>query len=182
MPEKQDPPPMLAAFLNVSLLRANPQDLPASHTVLAAALAAHFIVDVLNALVVVPWGAAIQAGAVSTVLLIAVTHTALLLRNLKERAVQTLSALAGCAALIDLIKYIALRLLVGDVSPGGVAQQGDLSPLLVAVPFEIWLIVVYGHIVRHAFAIRLALGVLFSLVYLTLASLIVMAFLVPIPD
>lgn len=172
---------MLVTFLNISLLRANPQDLPVSHTVLAAALAAHFIVEVLNALAVVPWAAAVQAGAVSTVLLIAVTHTALLLRNLKERVVQTLSALAGCAALIDLAKYIALRLLVGDVSPGG-QLQGDLSPLLVAVPFEIWLIVVYGHIVRHAFAIRLALGVLFSLVYLTLASLIVMAFLVPIPD
>lgn len=171
---------MLVAFLNIALLRANPQDLPASHTVLAIALAAHFVVDVLNALAVVPWGAAVQAGAVSTVLLVAVTHTALLLRNLKERVVQTLSALAGCAALIDLVKYVALRLLVGDVSPGGVAPPSGLFPLLVAVPFEIWLIVVYGHIVRHAFAVRLALGVLLSLVYLTLASLIVMAFLVPI--
>ena len=93
----------LKIFLDICLLRANPQDLPDSDTLMLAALAAYGLADVIGVLDIVSVGGAVLAAAVDTLLLVAATHLALRWRHLENRVPQTLSALAGCGALISLL-------------------------------------------------------------------------------
>jgi hypothetical protein len=157
---------MLATLFNICLLRANPQDLPASPTWLGLAIGAYFLTGLIGTLAGLDWANALKVAVVSTVLLVAVMHTALLLRNLKPRVTQTLTALAGSGALMRLIAGAALALL-HDVVP----------VLLLSLPFEIWAIVVYGHVLRHAFSISLPLGIGFAFLYMLFSSLVVLSFL-----
>ncbi len=157
---------MLSILFNICLLRANPQDLPASRTWLGIAVGAYFLTGLIGMFTGLDWANALEVAVVSTVLLVAVMHTALLMRNLKPRVTQTLTALAGCGALLRVFAGAALGLL-HDVVP----------VLLLGLPFEIWTIVVYGHVLRHAFSISLPLGVSLAFLYMILSSLIVLAFL-----
>lgn len=157
---------MLATLVNICRLRANPQDLPASNTLLALALGAYFATGLFGTVLGLDWANALTAATVSTLLLVAVMHTALLLRNLKARVPQTLTALAGCAALIRLVAGVAIWLL-----------HTAVPPWVLSLPFEIWAIVVYGHILRHAFSISLPLGVTFAFLYMIVSSLVVLSFL-----
>lgn len=157
---------MLATLVNICWLRANPQDLPASNTLLALAVGAYFASGLLGTVLGLNWANALTVSVVSTLLLVAVMHTALLLRNLKARVPQTLTALAGCAALIRLVATVAIWLL-----------HAAVPPWVLSLPFEVWAIVVYGHILRHAFSISLPLGVTFAFLYMIASSLIVLSFL-----
>ena len=87
-------------FLDLCLLRANPQDLPTSNRLLAAALVAHLLANVLTGLDSASPENALLAGAMDTLLLVALTHTGLMLRGVGARTRQTLTALAGCGALL----------------------------------------------------------------------------------
>ncbi len=157
---------MFATLINICLLRANPQDLPTSNTLLALALGAYFATGLFGTVLVLDWANALRAALIGTLLLVAVMHTALLLRDLKARVPQTLTALAGCGALIRLVAGGAIWLLYATV------------PLwMLSLPFEIWAIVVYGHILRHAFSVSLPLGVTFAFLYMILSSLVVLSFL-----
>ncbi|BAU46611.1 hypothetical protein SVA_0028 [Sulfurifustis variabilis] len=160
---------MLATFLRICLLRANPQDLPASNGLLALALLAHVAADVLSLRGMVDLRAALQAGVVDTVLLVALAHTALLLRNHPDRARQTLTALAGCGALLTLLSHAAVTL-----------AQPIVAPPVTALPFIVWFVLVYGHILRHALSIGFGLAAGFGLAYLFVSVLVTSAFL-PIP-
>lgn len=157
---------MLATLVNICRLRANPQDLPASYTLLALAIGAYFATGLFGAVLGLDWANALTAAVISTLLLVAVMHTALLLRNLKARVPQTLTALAGCAALIRLVAGVAIWLL-----------HAAVPPWALSLPFEIWAIVVYGHILRHAFSVSLPLGVTFAFLYMIISSLVVLSFL-----
>ena len=161
---------MFSTFLNICLLRANPQDLPTSTSLLILALLAHFAVEMLTAFGKVPLWNAFFSSAASTLLLVAVIHTALLLRNLQVRVKQTLTALAGCGAGLILLAFLAISLL-----------HTQLPLWLVGLPFLIWLLVVYGHILRHAFSISFGLAIAVSVLYRTVAEVIKLSFLVGSP-
>lgn len=160
---------MLATFLRICLLRANPQDLPASNGLLASALLAHALADALSLWGMVEPRAALRAAVIDTVLLAALAHTALLLRNLGERARQTLAALAGCGALLTLLSHAAVTL-----------AQPLVAPPVTALPFIAWFVLVYGHILRHALSIGFSLAAGFGLAYLLISVLVTSAFL-PLP-
>lgn len=155
-------------FLNLCLLRANPQDLPATTAVMALALLAHFFADVVSVLDVASWRNAVAAGAVDTVLLAALTHVALMLRRLEARVKQTLTALAGCGAALALITAGAVALLVPT-----------LPWWAVWTPFLLWYLAVFGHILRHAFDIPFVAGIAAGVLYLLLSIGVTGGFLNP---
>jgi hypothetical protein len=149
---------LLKIFLDISLLRANPQELPASDTVMLAALAAYALADVVGVLDIVSVGGAALAAAVDTLLLVAATHLALRWRHLENRFTQTLSALAGCGALISLLAWAAAGLV-----------PARFPAEWVWAPFLIWYTLVLGHVLRHALSIPLVAGVTASILYLILS-------------
>ncbi|MFP5348809.1 MAG: hypothetical protein ACLGHO_03075 [Gammaproteobacteria bacterium] len=144
-------------FARLLVLRANPQDLPADARVLAIALAAHVIADVLALLDTMALAPALFAAALDTVLLVALAHTALLLRGFGARALQTIAALAGTGALLSLLHWLLSSALLFD------------SPLVLGLPFLGWFLAVYAHILREALSISYAAALGASLVYIILS-------------
>ncbi|OGI47822.1 MAG: hypothetical protein A2151_01300 [Candidatus Muproteobacteria bacterium RBG_16_65_34] len=159
---------MLATFLRICLLRANPQDLPASAALPAAALLVHLAVDVLTALDMLPLERALQAGFADTVLLAAFAHAGLTLRRLENRLRQTLAALAGCGAALGLAAYAALGLL-GEAIPAG----------FIWAVYLLWYLAVFSHILRHALSLSLPAAAAVAFLYVTLSATVSGVFLVP---
>jgi hypothetical protein len=149
---------LLKTFAGICLLRANPQDLPASNALLLAVLVAYGLADVIGVLDTLPVGNAMLAAAVDSLLLVAATHLALRWRNVVSRFTQTLSALAGCGALLSFIAWTTAAL-----------SREWLPPSWVWALFLAWYALVFGHVLRHALSITLAAGVAVSLFYLILS-------------
>lgn len=141
-------------FADLLWLRANPQDVPYSHTLLGLALVAHAAADTVGALDWLPLGSALAAGVLDTLLLVAFVHTLLLLRNRGTRAVQTLSALAVTGAVLGL----------GVWGLTGLAPEGWPAWWL-WLPFLAWYLAVFAHVLKQAIEIpapaALALGILY---------------------
>jgi len=149
---------LLKIFTDICLLRANPQDLPTSRFLMFAALIAYGLADVIGILDTLPMETAMLAAAVDTLLLIAVTQLALRFRNAANRLPQTLSALAGCGALLSMMAWASASL-----------TQAWLPPGWVWGPFLLWYIFVYGHVLRHALSLTLPVAVAVSLLYIILS-------------
>src|SRR5882672_5291477 len=90
-------------LLRICLLRADPQNLPTSALLTALTLAAYCATDVAVALETVPLTSALAAAAADTLLIGALTYTALSLCRLGARWQQTLTALAGSGALLAIM-------------------------------------------------------------------------------
>lgn len=147
----------LNLFARLVVLRANPQDLPADPRVLGAALGAHVAADVLALLDSAPLAQALFAALLDTVLLVALAHTALLLRGFGARAMQTIAALAGAGALLSLLHWLLANALAA------------VPPLMLGLPFLAWFLVVYAHILREALSIARPAALGASLLYVILS-------------
>jgi hypothetical protein len=160
----------LKIFLGICLLRANPQDLPTSNRLMLAALVAYGLADVIGVLDMLSLDSAVLAAAVDTLLLIVATHVALRWRNAVIRFPQTLSALAGCGALLSLLAWAA----------AGLTREW-LPPPWVWAPFLLWYTLVFGHILRHALSLAMPAGVAVSLLYIILSMGVTGLFVNPAP-
>lgn len=158
---------VLATLLNICLLRANPQDLPTSNVLVGLALAAHFLANVLTGLDEASFQNSLIAGAMDTLLLVALTRTGLMLRNLRERTRQTLTALVGAGALLAVAAWTAVTV------TGMVTER----VWIVWLPFLFWFLAVYGHILRHAFNVTPGVGLLLATGYVLLSLMVTGPFL-----
>lgn len=159
---------MLKGLIDICLLRANPQDLGASRTAMQSAIFAYAVAGMVGVLDVLTWEKALAATLVDTLLLVGATHLALQWRRVPQRVTQTLTALAGCGALLSLL---ALGI--------AWATRGWLRPEWVWAGFLLWYTLVFGHVLRHALSIPMAAGVGASLVYLILSMSVTGLFLNP---
>ncbi|OGI37069.1 MAG: hypothetical protein A2V91_05700 [Candidatus Muproteobacteria bacterium RBG_16_64_10] len=156
-------------FLDLCLLRANPQDLPVSNRLLAAALAAHLLANVLSGLDSASPENALLAGAMDTLLLVALTHTGLMLRGVGARTRQTLTALAACGALLTFAAWGAVTL----------AETVTAHAWVAWLPFLFWFLAVYGHILRNALNVSLGVALALSAGYVLLSLAVTGPFLLP---
>jgi hypothetical protein len=161
---------LLKTIIDICFLRAAPQDLPVSRSVMLGALVVYATAGVLGVLDVLTLENAIVAAAVDTLLLAAVTHLVLQWRRLENRLAQTLTALAGCGALLSLLAWGA----------AGLVREA-FQPEWVWAVFLVWYTLVFGHILRHALSITLAAGVAASLLYLIFSIGVTGLFMNPVP-
>ena len=174
----------LKILIGICLLRAAPQDLPASRAGMLAALIIYAAAGVLGVIDVLTLENAILATAVDTLLLVAVTHLALQWRRLESRVTQTLTALAGCGALLSLLAWGAAGLAHVAFQPEDVLSSvaaPSLAHSWVWAAFLVWYTLVFGHILRHALSITLATGVAASLLYLIFSIGVTGLFMNPVP-
>lgn len=157
----------IKSFFNLCLLRANPQDLPSSNRLLGVALAAHLAANLLTGLGETGLENALIAGVMDTLLLVALTHTGLMVRDLRQRTRQTLTALAGSGALLAVLAWVVVT------AAGTVTAQA----WVVWLPFLFWFLAVYGHILRHAFNTSVGFGLLLATGYVLLSLLVTGPFL-----
>ena len=150
---------LIHPFVQICLLRMRPQDLPSSATLLVLVLLTHTVTGVAAASVDLRFGRALAAGVAGTVLLCGLTTALLMLRTLRERTVQTLTALAGTGSVIGFMAY-PLSLWIHD------APDRQL-PVLALVLFAVlgWSLAVSAHILRHALSAPFYLGLLVSIAF-----------------
>jgi hypothetical protein len=157
-------------FLQLCLLRTKPQDLPVSRflfgsTLFAAVLTAMpLLVGPLGGM-----GPALGAVLLDILLVSIVLLGALRMLAKAERFIQTATAIFGAGAVINLFSLPLVVVLDSSASPSAAQAVGALAYLLVIA----WSLVVTGHILRHAFNIRMAGGVMLALVYFILVNLLV---------
>ncbi len=140
---------LFKTFLAIAVLTGRPQDLPASRTLLGwAALVSvwsNYMVDSAHD----QPGARLLFALVQTVLLGGWVWVALLARNHPERWTQTMTALYGAAALLNLLAWPLLGLLQTEgVAAGSV-------PLFFALAMTLWFLAIMTQVLHHALMLPL---------------------------
>lgn len=165
---------MLWRLLDICLLRAGPQDLPASRPFLALTLAGYALVNVLVSRLSLGLREAVAVSLLDTLLLAAFAQVVLRIAARPERFTQTLAALAGTGQLLGLLALPLVAGMLKAQATGGTASGLALAWLGVLI----WSLVVLGHILRHALAVRLATGIGIGVLY-SLASIMIMRSVFP---
>ena len=146
-------------------LQTKPQDYPASQALQVILLITYLLVSVFTALVIFDvWG-----SIAHTILELAFLYafTQLLLLNARERVHQTFNAFLGTGILIGVVTAVLAYALMDQNSDQPVSPS-DFGVFSVVY---FWMLVVYGHIVRHAIDVKLSAGVGIVLAY-AIASII----------
>jgi hypothetical protein len=156
---------LILVFWRILLLRAGPQSVPASSSVMWLALLLHYAVGVLLALFAMPLALALFYALVSTLSMVAMVHGLLLLFQKQARTMQSLSALAFCEALLGLL-LLPLTLLY---YPGGGEGELRVLPVILSLLVMGWNVALAAHIFRHALEVSRGMGFLYSVVYLIVA-------------
>jgi hypothetical protein len=149
-------------FWGICAVKAAPQDLPASSFLLGLALLAYLVTGTVVAAFQWPLSQAILAAFLDTVFLTVLSRVLLWARMLSGRFVQTLTALAGCGAVMTVI---ALPLVMWQSFVGVTDANAPTLPSWLLMIWMIWNVVVVGHILRHALSTVLPLGIGLAAVY-----------------
>lgn len=148
-------------LVDLCLLRATPQDLPASNVLLVLFAAINVLVGVAMVADARPaLSAALFESAFSVVLMLGILYLGLKVMKKPNRFVQTGSALMGAELVLSL-----LTLPLISWSRQGASSEAGLLLLVLLT----WSLVVLGHILRHAFDIKMGMGIGIALLY-TLVS------------
>ena len=158
-------------FWNICRLKSNPQDLPKGRYLLIAVIFAGIIVDSFSSSILIPKLTGLEIiniVIIYNILLLSAVYFLLKLLGYTERAVQTLTAIAGSGLFISLVLLPALLTLNSAVK----------SFAFLILIDNIWRIVVNAHIFRHSLSIGLLMAMILSVSYLLLGALLA-EFLLP---
>ena len=167
-------PPFVYLIRDICLLRRGPQDLPYSGALLFAVAAAWLVLQLGVAVARAAPLDGVFAGAVLELMFtLGALNVILALRGLRNRFVQTATALLGCT-LVFILLNVPILLLIGD--PPTMVQQ--LSPLqvllvLVSLPLLVWKVLVDAHIFRHSFDVPYLSGVVIALLWIIAGMMLV---------
>ena len=158
---------LIQAFFRILLLRAGPQSIPSSTTLMWLVLLSHFTIGFVLTLLTQPLGYSLFSSLVGTLVMVAVVHGLLLLFSKHERYRQTLTALAGCEVLLGLM---LMPLSLSGLYFGEEATSGAVALIAIAGLMVVgWNVAVAAHIFRHALSVSSGLGFLYSIVYFIIA-------------
>jgi hypothetical protein len=167
---------LVRLFVAICLLRAGPQDLPVSRTLLRLALGLYLLFAWLLAIPAYGQGRAALVALLDTALLIVFVQLLLYLLSRSARIPQTLTAMAGSGSLLGLL---ALPLVLWG-QPAQAEEQVSGLLLYAWLLLLVWNLLVTGHILRHALSTSLGIGTGVALLY-TLISMQIVAALFPYP-
>jgi hypothetical protein len=159
---------LILLWLDICLLRAGPQNLPASRELLALAIASYTLVSFLS-VPGYPLATAGQMALVDASLLIVFAASVLYFLGKTARLYQTLTALAGTGALLGLFALPVIHLL----SQSHEAGQSPLWAGLLWLSLFAWSILVVAHIMRHALSVNLAVALVIAALYSLVAMRII---------
>jgi hypothetical protein len=154
--------PLLKLIFEICLLRAGPQQLPASGFLTLLAVASYLLVSLV---VLLPGQGLPRAGGealLDAAVLLLLLRAALVWRRHPARFHQTATALAGSGALLGLLLLPVVGVGAGD------GRGTELAALLWLGVFA-WSLAVTGHILRHALDLPLAGGVLGAVLYMAVS-------------
>lgn len=160
---------LLAYYGRLLLLRANPQDCPPSSVLQALLMAIYLLVSIVTS--IPAWGVMLSVVRSLLDLAILVLFIHLLLRKRRTRVHQTLNALLGVGIVFGTLSGVLAFAFAGEVGSEEVAS----SPAgLLLFGLLLWLILVYGHILRQAIEVTLGGATLISFLYIIVSTFVVL--------
>ena len=161
--------PLIRLFIEICLLRAAPQDVPAVPVLFWLTLGAYLVTGLLA---LGPGeGLARAAGmvAVDTTTLLVLLATTLRWRGHPARFGQTATALFGTGTLFGLLLLPVLVL-------GGTGESAAGLAFPLWLGLFLWGLVVTAHILRHALDLPIAGGTLVAVAYFAVSMIVIEAF------
>ena len=142
-------------------MRAGPQILPASRLLYHLSLLLFIGSEVLVNAAFAPVGLAFAHACAELVLLLLLLQLSLRFANRSARYIQTVTAICGTGCVLNILLRTLITLAHINQSSNELAQI--LYFLIAGV--LLWSLFVNGHILRHTFEVRLAVGILIALAY-----------------
>ncbi len=162
-------PDVLWKLVEICLLKAGPQDLPAKPGFLGLVLAGYVLVDILISRINFTPGIAVAVSLLDALLLATFVQLVLRIRAKPERFNQTLAAMAGTGLLLGLLAVPVIQ----GLSAAQLADQAASGLALLWLAILIWSLLILGHILRHALEVKLATGIGIGVLYSLLSVMIV---------
>ena len=156
---------LIFRFFDICLLRAAPQDLPASAFLLRAAVMTNIVFGSLMAYPERGMPQAFIEVLFDFALLTLLLYGALQWRQRPERFAQTLTALMGTNVILSFFAMPVVYAITG--SPDGESAGWALQLFLLLV---IWNITVMAHILRHSLSLHIGYTFIMSVGYVVLAG------------
>lgn len=151
----------LATLFRICLLKASPQDLPASRKLLFGCVAATFTVLFAGYSILTDTGNPVLLAAVNTALLGMVWLVILRVSGRMDRWHQSACAIYGTATILNLV---SLPIISGglDIPSTGQEGMGEMSRLII-IGLWIWEVAVTARITRETLEISLPLSIILSI-------------------
>jgi len=156
---------LLQFYARLTLFKVKPQDCPAS--VPLVLFIAYFFISFINAIAIHEFTRAAIHSAVDLGVLLLFMQ--ILLSKRKERIPQTLHAFLGAGIVISIVHTIFSY---GLISDRDLLELSQAARLIFFAVF-IWVIAVYGHIIRHAADVSLPTGISISLGYIVVNIIVI---------
>jgi hypothetical protein len=155
---------LLKQFFYICLLNKGPQDLPGSYVLLYITLLAYLISGILSMLTTMSLELAFPVMLVDLSVLLLYPWLCLKAFRKSERFIQMVTALAGVGTIFQIAAWPLMTYIDG--------QQATLPPavsmmLLIVVA---WNLVVYAHIFRESFNIRLLSAYVLALMFAVISA------------
>jgi hypothetical protein len=163
---------LILVWFDICLLRAGPQDLPASRELLGLSMASYMLASFLLSLPGYPLVAAGQLALMDASLVVVFAATTLYLTGKMARLTQTLTALSGTGTLLGLIALPVIQLLASGQQEAG--QPSLLAGVLWLLLFG-WNLLVVAHIMRHALSVNFPVATGIAILYTLVAMQIINA-------
>jgi len=156
----------LKLFVDLCLLRANPQDLPHSISLELLTLLTYGALSYVLAQSSTTPGTALLAALVDVGMLVGLAYAGLWILDLKNRLTKLVTALAGSGAIWQLVALPVMSLLVEGSDKDASSALAGLGYILL-LALVAWAIFIIGHILRHALNMKFpfALGIALLYVY-----------------
>ncbi len=151
---------LLKFFIDLCLLRAAPQDLPAATVLMALSAGAYLLTGVVVSMTSFDPAGAVVSNLLDLFALAMLVRIALAVRGKPQRFVQTYTALTGSGVMLGLLGWpLAYGLFAGPET----APKPVLALLFLVL--ILWNLAVIGHILRHALSVAYVWGVLIAVGY-----------------
>jgi len=154
---------LISRFFEICLLRARPQDLPASTALLFLSLITYGISGLLLSLINLTFGQSLILVTADVLMLAGLAYLILWIRMLTKRYIQTLTALAGSGAILELTAW---PLLYWQNLSSATNGPGILIASLSLWAWLVWNVIVVAHILRHTLSTSFFNGTLLSVLYM----------------
>ncbi len=159
---------LIQPFINVLLFRAGPQDMQASTSMLKFTLVACFLTDIIGASSTLGLSTSVVLSAGQIALLGLFVFLLLKINKKEERWLQTLVALFGALAIINLATYPFLRNL-NLFSDGKLVLTGSL---MIVAALQLWFFIVMARILKDALEVRMARAVLLTFLIINIVPMV----------
>lgn len=152
---------LLTTIWDICRMKAGPQDLPTSRTLLIYVVASYAVVSCILAMFQLSVGQAFFAALVDTIIMVVLSYVILWVKMVPQRWYQMLTAMAGVSLVIALFAtpMVIVRFMVGPES----ANAGILSLLILGL--VVWSFAIFAHIFRHTLDIPYLAALLISGMY-----------------